>query len=96
MRTDPTWNLANSKGVTDFFESLHPIFTRALLYIVLAFAGVALAWAVGRMDVVASAPFRLVPVGLMKSIQATRVGVIERIEIVEGEKVEAGQPLFRL
>ena len=47
-----------------FIGSLRPFWGRALLYIVLLFVGIAITWAWwGKVDVVASAPFRLVPLG---------------------------------
>ncbi len=83
--------------VTEFFGSLRPAISRALLYIVLLFVVVAIAWAWwGKVDVVASAPFRLVPLGKVKNVQASRAGEIELIGVKEGDRVQKKQVLFKL
>ncbi|MDE3259496.1 MAG: HlyD family type I secretion periplasmic adaptor subunit [Gemmatimonadota bacterium] len=77
--------------------SLRPFWGRALLYIVLLFVGIALVWAWwGKVDVVASAPFRLVPLGKVKTLQAGRGGEIQYIGVREGDRVDEGQLLFKL
>ena len=45
---------------------------------------------------VASAPFRLVPLGQVKTMQAQRGGEIEWIGIAEGDHIAKGQVLFKL
>ncbi len=86
-----------AEEVYAFMGSLRPIWGRALLYIVLLFVGIAITWAWwGEVDVVASAPFRLVPLGQVKTMQAQRGGEIELIGVKEGEQVEKGQVLFKL
>ena len=83
--------------VTEFFGSLRPAISRTLLYIILLFVVVAIAWAWwGKVDVVASAPFRLVPLGKVKTVQAARAGEIELIGIKEGDRVKKKQVLFKL
>lgn len=80
-----------------FMGSLRPFWGRALLYIVLLFVAVALVWAwQNKIDVVASAPFRLVPLGNMQTVQAPRGGEIEAIGVKEGDHVEKGHVLFKL
>lgn len=80
-----------------FVWSLRPFWGRALLYIVLLFVGIALVWAWwGKVDVVASAPFRLVPLGKVKTLQAGRGGEIQYIGVREGDRVDEGQLLFKL
>ena len=83
--------------VTEFFGSLRPAISRTLLYIILLFVAVAISWAWwGKVDVVASAPFRLVPLGKVKTVQAARAGEIELIGVKEGERVKKKQVLFKL
>lgn len=83
--------------VTEFFGSLRPAISRTLLYIILLFVAVAISWAWwGKVDVVASAPFRLVPLGKVKTVQAARAGEIELIGIKEGDRVKKRQVLFKL
>ena len=86
-----------AEEVHAFMGSLRPFWGRALLYIVLLFVIVAITWAWwGKVDVVASAPFRLVPLGQVKTMQAQRGGEIELIGVKEGDQVEQGQMLFKL
>ena len=86
-----------AEEVHAFMGSLRPFWGRALLYIVLLFVGIAITWAWwGEVDVVASAPFRLVPLGQVKTMQAQRGGEIELIGVKEGDLVEKGQVLFKL
>lgn len=86
-----------AEEVHAFMGSLRPFWGRALLYIVLLFVIVAITWAWwGEVDVVASAPFRLVPLGQVKTMQAQRGGEIELIDVKEGDHVEKGQMLFKL
>ena len=86
-----------AEEVHAFMGSLRPFWGRALLYIVLLFVGIAITWAWwGKVDVVASAPFRLVPLGQVKTMQAQRGGEIESIGVKEGDHVEKGEVLFKL
>ena len=86
-----------AEEVQAFMGSLRPFWGRALLYIVLLFVGIAITWAWwGKVDVVASAPFRLVPLGQVKTMQAQRGGEIESIGVKEGDHVEKGEVLFKL
>ncbi len=86
-----------AEEVHAFMGSLRPFWGRALLYIVLLFVIIAIIWAWwGKVDVVASAPFRLVPLGQVKTMQARRGGEIELIGVKEGDQVEKGQVLFKL
>ena len=86
-----------AEEVHAFMGSLRPFWGRALLYIVLLFVIVAITWAWwSKVDVVASAPFRLMPLGQVKTIQAQRGGEIELIGVKEGDHIEKGQVLFKL
>ena len=87
----------SASEVTEFFGSLRPAISRTLLYIILLFVAVAIAWAWwGKVDVVASAPFRLVPLGKVKIVQAARAGEIELIGVKTGDRVKKKQVLFKL
>ena len=86
-----------AEEVHAFMGSLRPFWGRALLYIVLLFVIVAITWAWwSKVDVVTSAPFRLVPLGQVKTMQAQRGGEIELIGVSEGDQVEKGEVLFKL
>ena len=70
---------------------------RALLYAVVLFCGVAIAWAMlGRVDIVAQAPGRVVSTGRTKIIQPHEHAVLKTILVHEGQRVVAGQPLIEL
>ena len=86
-----------AEEVTVFMGSLRPFWGRVLIYIVLLFVVVAVAWAWwGRVDMVAVAPFRLVPLGQVQTVQAQRGGEVEMIGVRDGDRVEKGEVLFKL
>ena len=86
-----------AEEVHAFMGSLRPFWGRAMLYIVLLFVIIAITWAWwGEVDMVTSAPFRLVPLGQVKTMQAQRGGEIELIGVKEGDHIEKGQVLFKL
>jgi hemolysin D len=59
-------------------------------------AGLAL-WAVmGRLDIIAVAPGRLVPVSYVKVVQPADAGIIKDILVREGDTVQAGQVMVRM
>ena len=58
---------------------------------------VLIAWLVfGRVDIVVSAPGRIIPTGNVKLVQASATGVVRRIYVADGDTVRAGQPLIDL
>ncbi len=95
---NPTENETDlSESTIEFLGSLHPFFSRALIYVLLLFIAISTAWAwYGQVDIVATAPFRLVPLGKVQNIQAPRSGEIEKIAIHSGDLIAEGQTLFRL
>jgi len=70
---------------------------RLVLYLLGAlFAGL-LIWAlVGRLDVIAVAPGKLVPTSYVKVVQPADAGIIKEILVREGDRVQAGQVLVRM
>ncbi len=97
-REEPLENETDlSESTIEFLGSLHPFFSRALIYVLLLFIAISIAWAwYGQVDVVATAPFRLVPLGKVQNIQAPRSGEIQEIAIHSGDHIAEGQILFRL
>ncbi|MYF15869.1 MAG: biotin/lipoyl-binding protein, partial [Gemmatimonadetes bacterium] len=95
---NPTENETDlSENTIEFLGSLHPFFSRALIYVLLLFIAIALTWAwYGQVDIVATAPFRLVPLGKVQNIQAPRSGEIQEIAIHSGDHIAEGQILLRL
>lgn len=73
-----------------------PLPRRVLQALLALLCAVALALAVGRVDVVAVADGRLVPRTLLKVVQPADAGIVREILVEEGDLVVAGQPLLRL
>ncbi|MGP1354540.1 MAG: HlyD family type I secretion periplasmic adaptor subunit [Parasphingopyxis sp.] len=70
---------------------------RKLIWFLASMVVVALLWAfIGRMDIVAVAPGQTIPVGRVQTIQASELGVVRAIHVVEGQHVEAGELLVEL
>ncbi|MFM7784837.1 MAG: biotin/lipoyl-binding protein, partial [Gammaproteobacteria bacterium] len=71
--------------------------TRRVLQAVLLFLALALAWAcTARLDVVAVAAGRVVPVGRSKPVQAPDGGIVAAVRVREGQRVQAGTALIEL
>src|SRR5262249_62393218 len=61
------------------------------------FLGVAIAWAIfGHIDIIATAPGKIVPTGRTKSIQPLETGTVTTIYVEDGDRVTAGQVLIEL
>lgn len=70
---------------------------RVMLYLLLALFAIALLWAVvGRLDIVAVAPGKLVPQSFLKIVQPAEAGIVRDILVREGESVQEGQVLIRM
>jgi hemolysin D len=70
---------------------------RVTAWALLGLFAVALLWlALGRVDVVASAPGKLVPADDVKLIQPGAGGIVHAILVRDGQRVRAGQPLVEL
>lgn len=70
---------------------------RAILWAIIALFVIALVWSiVGHVDVVASAPGKTLPRERVKVLQASEAGVVRSIHVVEGQRVNAGDPLIDL
>lgn len=70
---------------------------RATTWALLILLGATIAWlTLGRIDVVASAQGRLIPVDNVKIIQAAEAGVVRAIMVRDGQRVRRGQPLVEL
>jgi hemolysin D len=70
---------------------------RALAFIIGAFFVIAVSWAfLGKVDVLATAPGRLLPTGRIKVIQPLDPGVVRAIFVQDGDHVRAGQQLIEL
>jgi hemolysin D len=70
---------------------------RITAWLLLGLLAVALLWLVlGRVDVVASAPGKLIPADDVKLIQPGAAGIVHAILVRDGQSVRAGQPLVEL
>jgi hemolysin D len=70
---------------------------RAIGATIILFFAAALAWAVfGRVDVIATAPGKIVPSGRSKVVQPFETGVVRAIHVEDGQSVKAGQVLIEL
>jgi hemolysin D len=65
--------------------------------LLLALFAIGIAWAcLGRVDIVVTAPGRVVPTGQVKRVQAPELGSVSALLVSEGDEVDAGQALLRL
>lgn len=70
---------------------------RMVLYGLLGMFVVAMVWIIfGRLDIVAVAQGKLVPLTYVKIVQPADAGIVEKIFVKEGEEVKAGQVLIRM
>ncbi len=70
---------------------------RALAIVIGVFFLIAVAWSfLGKVDVLATAPGRLLPSGKIKLIQPLDPGVVRAIHVQDGDHVSAGQLLIEL
>ncbi len=70
---------------------------RVAIALLTTFALLAVLWAVvGRIDIVATAPGKIVPSGRSKPVQAIETASIKAIHVREGDAVHAGTPLLEL
>ena len=70
---------------------------RIVAYSVVALFVVVLVWsAIGRLDIIAVAPGKLVPESYLKIVQPSEAGIVQEILVKEGDEVRAGQALIRM
>lgn len=70
---------------------------RAVLWSVIAMIVSALVWSIlGKIEIVAVAPGKIIPSGQVKVIQAAAIGRVKAIHVTDGDAVQAGQPLIDL
>jgi hemolysin D len=70
---------------------------RAIGLTIVALFCLALAWAsLGKVDIIASAPGKIIPSGRTKVIQPFETGVVRAIHVRDGQSVKAGEILIEL
>lgn len=71
--------------------------TRLLLWLLAALVAVLLIWTLtAQLDIVATAPGRLVPTSQVKQVQAAEPGIVRAILVRDGDAVAEGQVLIRM
>jgi len=70
---------------------------RAIAFTIILFFATALAWAsLGKIDIIATAPGKIVPSGRTKVVQPFETGVVRAIHVRDGQRVTAGEVLIEL
>jgi hemolysin D len=70
---------------------------RAIAFTIILFFAVAIAWAsLGKIDIIATAPGKIVPSGRTKVVQPFETGVVRAIHVRDGQRVTAGEVLIEL
>jgi len=81
----------------EILETPAPALPRAIAMTIVLSLVVAVAWAcIGRIDVVAVAPGKVIAADKTKIIQPAEVGVVKTILVADGQHVKAGQVLVEL
>jgi hemolysin D len=84
-------------GTEGLLNALPRIWTRGLLYVLIAFAGLFLPWAtLSRVDETGSARGRIEPKGATQKLDAQASGSVKAVTVKEGDTVTAGQVLLEL
>ena len=74
----------------------HP-WPHVVIRLIITFFVIALLWAaIGQIDIVATAEGKIVPVDRVKLIQPVDTAVVQAINVVEGQRVEAGDVVIEL
>ncbi len=70
---------------------------KIILWTLAILVAILLTWACfGKLDIIVSAPGRLVPANYLKIVQPSEAGIVREILVHEGERVSAGQVLLRM
>ncbi|MEH2254131.1 HlyD family efflux transporter periplasmic adaptor subunit [Nostoc sp.] len=84
-------------GTEGLLNALPRIWTRGLLYALIAFAGLFLPWAtLSQVDETGSARGRMEPKGATQKLDAQVSGSVKAVTVKEGDTVRAGQVLLEL
>jgi hemolysin D len=84
-------------GTEALLNALPRIWTRGLLYVLIAFAGLFLPWAtLSKVDETGSARGRIEPKGATQKLDAQAAGSVKAVMVKEGDTVRAGQVLVEL
>lgn len=86
-----------SSATHELLDTLPQIWTRGLLYLLIAFAAIGLPWAMlSQVDETGSARGRLEPQGKSFKVDAPVAGTVAKVLVNEGQFVKEKQPLLEL
>ncbi|GAB4177908.1 MAG: HlyD family type I secretion periplasmic adaptor subunit [Coleofasciculaceae cyanobacterium] len=81
----------------ELINTLPRVWTRGLLYLLIAFAGIVVPWTMlAKVDETGSARGRLEPKGATQRLDAPVSGTVTKVNVKEGQTVKAGQVLLEL
>jgi hemolysin D len=81
----------------ELIDTLPRVWTRGLLYFLVAIVGIVLPWAMlSKVDETGSARGRLEPKGATQRLDATASGTVFQVRVTEGQIVKAGQVIIEL
>lgn len=84
-------------AVLEIQESPPSPYQRAVIWTIAMFTLVAIIWSVvGTLEVVSTAPGRLIPDGRVKVAQVAETAIVKAIHVKEGQQVKAGDLLMEL
>jgi HlyD family secretion protein len=90
---DEDWSSATQESL----NTLPQVWTRGILYVILAVAAILLPWVtLAKVDEIGSARGRLEPQGKTIRLDAPVSGTIAKVQIQEGDSVKVGQSLLEL
>ncbi|WP_404785033.1 response regulator [Altericista sp. CCNU0014] len=93
----PSHGLDWSVATHETINTLPKLWTRGILYLMLAFTVVVLPWAAfSQVDEVGTAQGRLEPKGNTIRLDAPVAGTVATIQVKEGQAIQRGQPLMEL
>jgi HlyD family secretion protein len=97
IRTLAADKLDFAPGILKLQEAPPSPFPRVVLRVLLALLAAALVWsAIGRLDIIAVAPGRIVPQNYLQIVQPAESGIVKEMLVREGDLVKAGQILARM
>jgi hemolysin D len=86
-----------SVSTQELLDALPQRWSRSLLYTIVMFSSIALPWAfLAQVDEIGTARGRLEPKGKTIQLDAPIAGTIAKVNVKEGDTVQAGQPLLDL
>ena len=89
--------LAFAPGLLAIQERPPAPLAKVIVVALTVLVAILIAWAcIGKLDIIATAPGRLVPASYVKIVQPSGAGIVREILVREGEHVQRGQVLLRM